>query len=296
MSNLLKNGITLIHEHITIDLSKVKENDDCNLNCFDATVEEFRELYAYGVRNIIDVTADGMGRNVDYVSKVAKLTGINIIQATGYYKEPFLPDYVYTWSVEELAEKMVKELQVGIGNSDVKAGVIGEIGTSKDAFLPLEKKVFEAACIAAKISGSVISTHTTLSTMALEQAEFFLERNMNPSKIIIGHQDLLGNEEQIRTLINLGFYVAFDTIGKNNYFPDEKRAEILYRLQEDNLLDHVCLSLDITRKSNMKYLGGIGYTYFFTNFIPLLKEKGITEKSLSSMLIDNPIRLFGGNL
>lgn len=55
---ILKEGITLIHEHTTIDLSSVKGIDDTNLNCFDATVEEFKELYEYGVRNIIDVTAE----------------------------------------------------------------------------------------------------------------------------------------------------------------------------------------------------------------------------------------------
>ena len=296
MNEILKKGITLIHEHITIDLSGVKQNDDCNLNCFEETVKEFKELYDYGVRNVIDVTADGMGRNVDYVNKVSQLTGINIVQATGYYKEPFLPEYVYSMSVEALAMKMVKEITKGIGDSATHAGVIGEIGTSKDIFAPLEKKVFEAACLAAKETGAIISTHTTLSTMALEQAEFFLSRNMDPCKIIIGHQDLLGDEDQIVKLIDMGFYVAFDTIGKNNYFLDEKRAKILVRLQEKNKLDKVCLSMDITRKSNMKYLGGIGYTYFFTDFIPLLKKTGLSEASIKMMLVTNPQRLFGGQL
>ena len=290
---ILKEGITLIHEHTTIDLSSVKGIDDTNLNCFDATVEEFKELYEYGVRNIIDVTTDGMGRNVEYVNQVSDLSNINIVQATGYYKEPFLPDYVYTMSVEELAKKMVKEIKEGIGETTTKANVIGEIGSSKDEFLELEKKVFEAAVLAAKETETVISTHTSLGTMALEQAEFFLARKMNPEKIIIGHQDLSGNPQQMRELINKGFYIAFDTIGKNNYYPDEKRVEILKSFQDENLLDKVCLSLDITRKSNMKYQGGIGYTYLFTDFIPMMLEKGIAQESIDKMLIENPQSLFG---
>lgn len=293
MSKILKNGITLIHEHVTIDLSKIKNIDDTNLNDFDNTVKEFQELYELGVRNVIDVTADGMGRNVEYVNKVQELSKINIIQATGYYKEPFLPDYVYTMSIEELADKMIKEINVGIGDTNSKAYVIGEIGTSKDSFEDMEKKIFEAACLAAKETNTVISTHTTLSTVALEQAEFFLERNMNPNKIIIGHQDLLGDENQINKLIDLGFYVGFDTVGKNNYFPDEKRAELLLNLQETNRIDKVCLSLDITRKSHLKANGGIGYAYIFNEFIPLLKKKGLTEESIEKLLIENPKRLFG---
>lgn len=289
---LLKEGITLIHEHTTIDLSGVKQIDDTNLNCFDETVEEFKTLYELGVRNIVDVTADGMGRNVDYVNRVQELTGINIIQSTGYYKEPFLPDYVYTMSVEALADKMVKEMVEGIGETNTKAGLIGEIGTSKDVIEPIELKVFEAACLAVKKHPAVISTHTSLSTMALEQAHFFLEQGMDPSRIIIGHQDLKGDLDQINQLIDMGFYVGFDTIGKNNYFPDTTRAELLYKLQESGRIDKVCISLDITRKSNMKYQGGIGYSYLFTDFIPMLKATGVTQSSIDKMLVHNPKALF----
>jgi len=38
-----------MHEHTTIDLSRLKNIDDTNLNCFDETVEEFKKL---GVENI----------------------------------------------------------------------------------------------------------------------------------------------------------------------------------------------------------------------------------------------------
>ena len=39
------DGITYMHEHTTIDLSRSKNIDDTNLNCFDETVEEFKKLY-----------------------------------------------------------------------------------------------------------------------------------------------------------------------------------------------------------------------------------------------------------
>lgn len=289
---LLKPGITLIHEHITIDLSREKKLDDTNLNCFDETVSEFKTLYDLGVRNVIDVTADGMGRNVEYVNKVQELTGINIVQSTGYYKEPYLPDYVKEMDINALADKMVQEIKHGIGNSKTKAGVIGEIGTSKDIIEPIERKIFLAACKAAKKVPVVISTHTSLSTMALEQAELFIQQGMDPSSIIIGHQDLKGDLDQINQLIDLGFYVGFDTIGKNNYFPDKERAQLLFELQESGRIDHVCVSLDITRKSNMKYQGGIGYSYLFTDFIPLLKDTGVTDESIEKLLVLNPKKLF----
>ena len=110
----LADGYTLMHEHVTIDLSGVKKDEDCRLNCFEETVKEFKSLYGYGVRNILEVTNLGIGRDVGYIRRVSEETGINILVSTGFYKEPFLPDCVYGRSVEELASMMEQELTQGI--------------------------------------------------------------------------------------------------------------------------------------------------------------------------------------
>ena len=60
---MLVDGITYMHEHTTIDLSEIKNNEDCQLDVFSETVREYTKLYDKGVRNIIDVTNFGMGRN-----------------------------------------------------------------------------------------------------------------------------------------------------------------------------------------------------------------------------------------
>ena len=290
---MLKEGITLIHEHTRIDLSRIKGDDDTNLNCKEATIKEFSELYDYGVRNIVDVTNMGMGRDPEYVREVAEKSGINIIQSTGFYKEPFLPDFVYDMDIDQLASLMVKEIEEGIEDTGIKAQVIGEIGTSKDKIEAMEEKIFMASIKAHKKTGAIISTHTSLGTMALDQADMFIKEGVDPAKVVIGHQDLCGNLDQIKKLINLGFYVSFDTVGKNNYFPDVTRAEYLQDLQENNMLDRIFFSMDITRKSNLKYKGGIGYTYLFTDFIPLIKKAGISQESIDKILIYNPRRIFG---
>lgn len=290
---MLKEGVTLIHEHTRIDLSRIKGDDDTNLNCKEATIKEFSELYDYGVRNIVDVTNMGMGRDPEYVREVAEKSGINIIQSTGFYKEPFLPDFVYDMDIDEHSDLIAKEIEEGIEDTGIKAQVIGEIGTSKDKIEAMEEKIFMASIKAHKKTGAIISTHTSLGTMALDQADMFIKEGVDPAKVVIGHQDLCGNLDQIKKLINLGFYVSFDTVGKNNYFPDVTRAEYLLDLQENNMLDRIFFSMDITRKSNLKYKGGIGYTYLFTEFIPLIKKAGISQESIDKILIDNPRRIFG---
>ena len=71
---------------------------------------------------------------------------------------------------------------------------------------------------------------------------------------------------------------------------------MLKEIEKRELIDRVFLSMDITRKSNMKYNGGIGYNYIFEVFIPKLREAGIKEVSIEKMLKTNPENMFSENL
>lgn len=290
---MLKDGYTLMHEHIFIDLSGIKKLDDCRLDCKNETIEEFKKLYENGVRNITEVTNIGMGRDVNYIKEVSEKSGINVICATGFYKEPFYPEFVYEKNEKELSEIMKNDILKGIDGTDIKARIIGEIGSSKDIMTETELKVFKSAIITHLETGVPITTHTSLGTMGHEQVKLFKEYKVNTDKIVIGHVDLSGNVEYILEMLYNGVYVEFDTIGKNNYLADDIRIEMLKEIEKRELIDRVFLSMDITRKSNMEYKGGIGYNYIFNVFIPKLKEAGIKENSIEKMLKINPQNFYG---
>jgi phosphotriesterase-related protein len=288
----LFDGITYMHEHVTIDLSGVKKDLDCRLDTFKETIEEFKELKKKGVGNILDVTNRGMGRNLEYALKVKEETGINIIISTGYYKEPFLPEEVYKFSDKELKKVMVDEIINGIEQSGVKAEVIGEIGTSKDQITPIERKLLIAGARAQEETGKPVSTHTTLGTLGLEQIDILKSNGANLCKVIIGHVDLSGDIDYILRLIDRGVYVAFDTIGKINYMSEERRLEMLKEICKRGLSNRVVMSMDITRKTHLKERGGLGYSYLLDSFIPFIKGNGITEEDIDKMLINNAKEIF----
>ncbi|MFL0268836.1 phosphotriesterase family protein [Candidatus Clostridium radicumherbarum] len=283
----LQEGITYMHEHVTIDLSGVKKDLDCKLDLLDETIEEFKELKKKGVANVLDVTNRGMGRNIEYALKVKEETGVNIIFSTGYYKEPFLPEEVYRLSEHELKDIMLKEIIEGIDDTNIKAQVIGEIGTSKDKITPIERMLLSLGARVQDETGKPISTHTTLGTLGLEQLEILRENGANLNKVIIGHVDLSGDFDYILRLIDKGAYVAFDTIGKVNYMPEEKRLVMLKEICKRGLSNRVVMSMDITRKSHLKNKGGLGYSYLLDYFIPFIKENGIAESDIENMLIKN---------
>ncbi|MGX6962359.1 phosphotriesterase family protein [Vagococcus xieshaowenii] len=286
---VLKKGITYMHEHTTIDLSRLKNIDDTNLNCYEETVKEYKKLYSKGVRNIVDVTNMDMRRNPQYVERVAKETGMNIVQATGFYQDKFLPDFVTDYSIKDLSDFMVKEINCGIADTNIRAQIIGEIGTSKNVMTENERKVFSASVLAHKETGVPITTHTTLGTYGHEQVEFFKNHQVELSKVVIGHVDLTGDIDYILHMLDQGVYVEFDTIGKENYQPDKLRTEMLLEIEKRGFTDKVFLSMDITRKSNLEYMGGIGYSYLLDTFVPLALETGVSESFINKMLEDNPI-------
>ncbi|MBJ3593471.1 phosphotriesterase-related protein [Salmonella enterica subsp. enterica serovar Saintpaul] len=290
--NFDPTGYTWVHEHLHIDLSGFKNNLDCRLDQYDLICQEMKDLRALGVSNIIEMTNRYMGRNPQFMLSLMRDTGINVVACTGYYQDAFFPEHVAARSVEQLAQEMVDEIVIGIDGTDLKAGIIAEIGSSEGVITPLEEKVFIAAARAHIETGRPISTHTSFSTMGLEQLVLLQAHGVDLSRVTIGHCDLKDNLDNILRMIDLGAYVQFDTIGKNNYYPDEKRIGMLHALRNRGLLNRVMLSMDITRRSHLKANGGNGYDYLLTTFIPQLRQSGFSQADVDTMLRDNPSQFF----
>ena len=290
--NFDPTGYTWVHEHLHIDLSGFKNNLDCRLDQYDLICQEMKDLRALGVSNIIEMTNRYMGRNPQFMLDLMRETGINVVACTGYYQDAFFPEHVAARSVEQLAQEMVDEIVIGIDGTELKAGIIAEIGSSEGVITPLEEKVFIAAARAHIETGRPISTHTSFSTMGVEQLVLLQAHGVDLSRVTVGHCDLKDNLDNILRMIELGAYVQFDTIGKNNYYPDEKRIGMLHELRNRGLLNRVMLSMDITRRSHLKANGGNGYDYLLTTFIPQLRQSGFSQADVDTMLRDNPSQFF----
>ncbi len=291
-SRIDASGYTYVHEHLHIDLSVAKSNLDCRLDQYDLIVDELHHLYTLGVRNIVEMTNRYMGRNAVFLLDLMRDTHINIIASTGYYKQPFFPAHFSELSVQTIADEMISEIEIGIDGTELKAGVIAEIGSSLGQITENEKKVFAAAALAHQATGCPISTHTTLGTMGLEQLMLLEGFGVSPKHVAIGHCDLKDNLDTIIPLLEAGAWVQFDTIGKNNYYPDSRRIAMLQEIAKFGLLERVMLSQDITRRSHLKSNGGNGFDYLLTVFVPMLREAGFSQTQIDQMLRDNPVRFF----
>lgn len=287
-------GYTFAHEHLHIDLSPFKKDIDCKLDGYALLVDEMKTLVNKGVFNLVEVTNRYMGRNPQFMLDLMQETGINILASTGYYQQDFYPSHVAQRSAQQLAQEMIDEIEQGIDGTELHASVIAEIGSSEGVITPTEEKMFHAAALAHLATGKPISTHTSFSTMGLEQLQLLMRHGVAAEHIVIGHCDLRDQWETLLRILETGALIQFDTIGKNNYYPDEKRVATLLALSQRGLLGQVMLSMDITRRSHLAANGGLGFSYLIDTFVPMLLQAGIPQQDVDLMLRNNPNTFFRG--
>ena len=283
----LIDGYTLMHEHMSIDLSP----GDIGTESFDLLCRDLREAYGFGVRNIIDMTNQSMGRSPEHVKRLIDETGMNIVMSTGHYIEKFIDPAIMEQTPEEIAEEAVRDLTKGIDDSGMKAGIIGEIAWCHDGPCEKELRSWEGMCIAAKETGAVVSTHPSRGVQQIPQAEYLIAHGIPPERIVIGHIEFYPDDESLKKLLGMGVYIGLDMIGKSSGKGDEYRVDTICKLKDWGFLSRVVLSLDICRIEDLKSAGGYGYAHLFETFIPMLMDRGITMQDLELILKDNPRRI-----
>lgn len=286
-------GVTMCHEHLALDLYRVRGDDDSVFNDMNLIAREVEKMKAYGVRSVIEVSCNDMGRDVKKLKELSDRCNIHVIASTGYYLEPYHTDGIKESSAEDLCQIFCKEIWQGIEDTGIKAGVIGEVATGESAMASSEERVLIAAAMAGKKTGCAVTTHCQLGRLGLEQSSLLQKYGMNPEKIVLGHLDLANDRSYYEEVLRTGVNIGFDTIGKTAYLSDEARADNLMWLLEKGYEKRIVLSQDVSRKSYLyEYKHYSGYMAVMKDFLPLLKKRGIEQETLNSLLIRNPARIF----
>ena len=285
-------GITQTHEHLILDAYDHYGNYGFIIDDEDLVIEEVREYSQLGGKTLVDVTLDEIGRNPGALARIAKASGLNIIMGCSWYREFAYPEIVAEKNSNELAEILVREIEIGVGDTGIRAGLIGEIGTGRHFIKPAEERVFRASAIAQQKTGVAISTHTTRwGTLALEQIAMLREFGADMEKVIIGH---LGDRIGVQHLLPVaaeGVYLEVDNIGYTDYQPEWVRADNVAALCKEGFSKKILLSEDICLLSHLKYQGGKGYGYLLETFVPMLRERGVSDEQIHQMLVENPARV-----
>jgi predicted metal-dependent phosphotriesterase family hydrolase len=283
-------GITLMHEHVFADMCETWDEDHCLVD-FETQCRELGTFVSQGGKSVVDQTNRSMGRRPKLLTKLARKLEIHIIASTGFYREPWIAEEVRAASIYEITEIMVKEIEDGMDDLDVRAGSIGEIGSSEFGTSPAEEKVLRAAGRAHLLTGAPIVTHTMGGAEALRQIELLHQEGVDMGRVLISHLDL-DHLEHLVMVARHGVYMGFDTAGKARYRSDDARLELLCRLVEAGYEDRVCVSHDISRKSYLASSGGHGYGHLLGTFMERVQDR-LGEDVTKKLLVSNPSNFLG---
>ena len=224
--------------------------------------------------------------------QISRECGIQIIASTGFYLEAYHSESVRSGTIGEICDIFCRDILEGIDGTDIRAGIIGEVAGGEKELAPSEEKVLKAAAAAGVKTGCAVTTHCQLGQLGLEQSALLQGQGIDPDKVILGHIDLSDDRAYQKAILDTGVNIAYDTVGKTAYLSDEKRADNLMWLLEKGYEDHILLSQDISRRSYMVRYGKYdGYTTVMKRFVPLLRERGVSQETLDKMLIHNPARI-----
>ncbi len=290
----------LAHEHLALSFFSPKVGRD---ESFAWTVASLRAAVANGVTEVWDLTNQTFGRDLRRLAAISQAAGVAVVASTGYYLDRFHPAEARSVSVVELARAWTRELNDS--SNPIPIRIIGEIATGYRQATEQEEKALQAAAIAQAETGAPIYTHTTYGTLAMRQLDVLFEAGAVPSRVIVGHADVMHSTAEVLAVIERGAMVGIDTVGKETWqaldgtvrsTPDAARIELLRNLVDAGHSDRVVLSSDLLFERgelglNPDTFGAHGYSYLPARFLPLLAREGFPSSTLESIAGANAARV-----
>jgi phosphotriesterase-related protein len=258
------------------------------------------------VDTIVDLTVIGLGRYIPRIARIAAATELNIVVATGLYTYNDVPMHFHylgpgapLGGPEIMTEMFVRDIEHGIADTGVKAAIL-KCATDEPGVTPGVERVLRAVAAAHRRTGVPISTHThAASRRGLEQQRIFAEEGVDLSRVVIGHCGDTTDIAYLEELIAAGSYIGMDRFGLDVYLSAEERVKTVATMCERGHAGRMVLSHDascyfdaLPEATLPVALPNWHYLHIHDDVIPALKRRGVTDEQLTTMLVDNPRRIF----
>jgi phosphotriesterase-related protein len=327
-------GITMVHEHLLHDMEIffiepdaaserniahqpvgidnlwwVKLNESNNLDNLRLIDERLaiKEAALYKLANgktIVEVTVPGVfGRDPLGLMHIANATNLNIIMGSGYYAGPPNNRKSDIKTDQEFTEEIVKDIMVGVGNTGVRAGIIGEIHCSA-SLTDEERNILRCCGAAQQRTGAPLSIHPSPNDdLVLEIIKILQDAGADLRHTIIGHIDLSGfSRDTCHKLAEAGCFIAYDNFGLEGLLElpglghsvelnDRQRINDIMNLISEGYLDYILVSQDLATKHRLTSFGGLGYAHILRDIMPLMRAHGLSEEQEYKLLVENPQRV-----
>lgn len=289
-----KLGFTLTHEHIC---RQPQAGSTSPVDLVDQAVTKLKEARDAGIDTIIDVTPFDVGRDIRFGEEVSRKSGMQIVACTGQHF--FAPDSYNARSVEEITALFIREIEQGIDDTDIKAGVI-KVAARSGVMTPAEEKVFRAAARASKATGIAIETHTNSSERGGDAQAAILEaEGLNPARVALGHSNGTDDLDYLIGLAKRGYTLGMDHafwgMAPGATLSWQKRVECIKQLIDAGFVKQLFLSNDwVFGDAERDKVNPDGMLFTARKTIPYLNKTGVTDQEIQIITAENPRRFFGG--
>ena len=307
-------GQVLMHEHVFTIGTEIRQNYpdypdhwDEEARVADA-VAKLTECLSRGISTIVDPTVIGLGRYIPRIQRINAQVDINIVVATGIYTYQEAPiQFHFTGPgrvfdvPEPMIELFVHDIEDGIADTGVKAGLL-KCAIDEPGLTPDVERILRAVGQAHVQTGTPITVHTSaLAKTGLIAQRILKEEGVDLSKVVIGHCGDTTDLEYLREIADAGSILGMDRFGIDVFLPFEDRVNTVAALAKAGYADRMVLAHDASCYSDFyseanktALLPKWHYTHISDDVVPALRERGVEDKQLDAMLIDNPARYFSG--
>ena len=310
-------GRTYMHEHVFVLSADVQQNypdewGDEEARVADA-VEKLTALAAQGVQTIVDPTVVGLGRYIPRIVRIAdQVPELNIVVATGCYTYNDVPFFFHhrgpalnaalgTEVPDPMVDLFVGDITDGIAGTGVRAGML-KCTIDHQGLTGGVERIMRAVAQAHQRTGTPVTVHTHPGSRTGDLVKRVLcdEEGVDPRRIVLGHSGDSTNADHLSSLAEAGFVLGMDRFGVNLETTFEARADILVELCRRGFAGQLVLSqdaacyIDWIDPAVLAFLPQWHYLHIHDEVLPYLRDHGVTEDQITTMLVDNPRRYFEG--
>jgi phosphotriesterase-related protein len=301
-------GRTLMHEHVFVLSTDVQQNYpyewDEEIRVADA-VAKLAALKSAGIDSILDPTVVGLGRYIPRIVRVAAKVELHIVVATGIYTYDDVPGFfrmrgrgAHPDLAEPMVEMFVRDLTEGIAGTDVRAGFL-KCAIDVPGLTPGVERVLRAVAKAHLATGAPVMVHTApRRRTGLEVHRVLTAEGVDPHRVLLAHSGDSSDADHLCALADLGYLLGMDRFGLDLIAPFDDRVSVVVEMVRRGYAQHMALSHDAAcyvdwfDPAVLAAQRNWHFTHITDDVLPALRDRGVGDADIDTMLVDNPRRWF----
>jgi phosphotriesterase-related protein len=161
-------------------------------------------------------------------------------------------------------------------------------------------RVMRAVARAHRQTGAPITVHThpgSQTGLAVQEL-LCVEEGVDPTRVVLGHSGDSDDVDHLSALADDGFILGMDRFGINVETTFEVRADTLIEMCNRGYADRMVLAhdascyLDWIDPNVLALMTQWNYLHIHNDVLPYIRERGVTEAQIETMLVDVPRRYF----